>query len=200
MDVGLNNINNLHKATGRQELEHVEWAIEATNEEQYNLWKNNKEKYKWEQIQTGCVITICNAKTLISINGYELEETLPICVEFSFAKVNGHLIMFYSSNSLLQHWGIIEAFIIKHFQRTHSNYTRWNHTNAVNFHNCAGYLETIDVKPRNTKYDGSNNAKYIDLLPDIKVEPHCTNYELHDDCEIKEDHGCSMCIHWSENQ
>lgn len=165
MDTGLNNINNLHKKVNLPELEDVEWIIEATSEEQFNLWKENKDRYTWEQIQQGWSFTIINLKISGSLGDNKIEETLPVNISISLAKVNGHKILFYSSDSMISHYGLIDAFMISNFQRTHDSYTRWNHTNAVNFHNCVGYLDTIDQDPRDTEYESSfRDSQYIKLF------------------------------------
>jgi len=42
--------------------------------------------------------------------------------------------------------------LIKQFQLTHDGYTRWNHTNSSNFHNCVNSLDRLDKEPRETIY------------------------------------------------
>ena len=152
MDVGFNNTNTLHLALEYDYLEDVEWIVEATSEERHHLWDKWHEKYNWEQVGSGRIITILELEVIYEKGNKKVKETLPVCVDFSFCILNGHKILFYYSPSRLAHLGYIEAFMSTYFQRTHDNYSRWNHTNATNFHNCANYLDTIDIEPRNTTY------------------------------------------------
>lgn len=163
MDVGLNNRNYLHKKLENSYLKDVEWLIEATSEERFNLWKDyhNDPKYDWKEVGSGYGYEIINLK----IEGSDKiqSEVLPVWVEFSFAIINGHKICFYTSNSRLVHHGYIESFLTTYFQRTHDNYTRWNHTDSTNFHNCIGYLEAIDLEPRDTIFKKEDKYYIWDL-------------------------------------
>lgn len=159
MDVGLNN-----KKLENSYLEDVEWIVEATSEERFNLWKDYHEdpKYNWEEVSRGFWYELIRLK----IGGGDIpSEVLPVCIEFSFAIINGHKICFYTSNSRLVHHGYIESFLTTYFQRTHHDYTRWNHTDSTNFHNCIGYLETIDLEPRDTIFE-KEDKYYIWDLPE----------------------------------
>ena len=77
-----------------------------------------------------------------------------VVVQFSFAYIDGRKIAFYNACSNVVDHSMVENWLIERFQRTHDGYTRWNHTDANNFHNCANYLDDIDEKPRNTIYKG----------------------------------------------
>ena len=81
-------------------------------------------------------------------------------LEFRYYIINGHKVAFYSSSSMITHRGYIDAFLITYFQRTHDNYSRWNHVDATNFHNCINYLDSIDLKPRDTIYEPTTFKKY----------------------------------------
>ena len=94
----------------------------------------------WREVSRGVVIEVGN------IGGR------PIVLTFFFAYINGQKVAFYECCSQLADYKMIEDFLIE-FQRTHDGYTRWNHTNAMNFHNCISGLSTIDVEPRNTTYN-----------------------------------------------
>jgi hypothetical protein len=144
MDTGLNNTNRLHEIFQNKDFEDIEWLIEANSNEQHQIWEGWHTKLKWEQINPGFSYTIKR----LSVEG----EELPICLCFTFAKVNGRKIAFYECSSLLSHYGYIEVFLKTYFQRTHDNYCRWNQVDAKNAHNCLNYLETIDKEPRDTKY------------------------------------------------
>lgn len=80
MDVGLNNRNYLHKKLENSYLEDVEWIVEATSEERFNLWKDYHEdpKYKWEDVSRGFWYELINLK--INGNGKIPSEVLPVYV------------------------------------------------------------------------------------------------------------------------
>ena len=101
---------------------------------------NSHPRVDWGQIYAGVVITIGHV------------GKLPICVSFNFAFINGKKICFYEATSQVVNHKMIEDWIISKFQLTHDKYCRWNHTNAVNFHNCVHSLDNLDKKPRNTVY------------------------------------------------
>ena len=151
MDVGLNNTNLLHLVLDSPYMEDVEWIVEATSEEKFHSWQNYHKKFKWEEISAGKLYTILEVE-VAAIEHPKTKEILPVTIEFSFAIIDGHKICFYSSPSRLSHHGYINAFLITYFQRTHHEYSRWNHTDATNFHNCINYLNTIDIEPRSTEY------------------------------------------------
>lgn len=178
MDVGLNNKNTL--GTFDSEFSDVVFLVEATSTEQFSLWKeyskesmtnfeplsdldiqimldmrlkpkvkrlNDKIKeyasshrIDWEQVSSGFSLTI----------GYV--KKLPVTINFNFAFINGKKICFYDCTSRMADHVMIEKWLIKHFQLTHDNYCRWNHVNAMNFHNCIKGLDNLDKEPRNTVY------------------------------------------------
>ncbi len=105
---------------------------------------------EWVQINQGHGFTILTLQC--SIPGKRKKEKLPIVVNFRYFVIGGHKVAFYSCDSALNHRFYVEAFLKTYFQRTHDKYSRWNHTDAQNFHNCINYLETIDKDPRDTVY------------------------------------------------
>jgi len=166
MDVGFNNTNTLHLALDEKFFEDVEWIIEATSDEQLNVWKEFHEMHEWKQVPRGMSYTILNLEVFPQVKESKVystkklkKESLPVVIEFSFAIVDGHKIAFYTSNSLLTHNGYIEAFLTTYFQRTHHKYTRWNHANATNAHNCLNYLDAVDVRARKTTYKPYSHLK-----------------------------------------
>jgi hypothetical protein len=163
MDTGLNNKNALHLVFGQEVFKDVEWLVEANSNERHTLWSMNHERFKWEQVSEGVSWPIMEMEiNPVNLNAFlkvkemrpwkRTVEVLPVCIDFSFAIIDGHKVCFYSSNSRLTHSGYIEAFLLTYFQRTHDGYTRWNHTDANNFHNCINYLGDVDVVERDTKY------------------------------------------------
>jgi hypothetical protein len=171
MDVGLNNKNRLHEALDCEDLKDIVWLVEASSNEQLELWNIYHEKCNWVQLSPGYGFTITS---LDVIDKKGNKEKLPIYISFSFVRINDYKIAFYSSDSLLIHHGYIKAFLLTYFQRTHDNYSRWNHTNATNFHNCIGYLDTLDKEPRDSIYIPDNNEYYI-FEPQLKNGEYVEN-------------------------
>lgn len=160
MDVGLNNTNRLHLATGIAELEHVKYLVEANTNEQFELWRNKHADDVWVQKQ-GYSVKVCDLR--VELQGKpESAEVLPVMVSFMLAEINDVLVAFYSSDSLLSHHGYIEEFLSENFQLTHDNYSRWNHTNATNFH--TGCLRELDELPRESKRLGTARYSRYSLL------------------------------------
>lgn len=102
---------------------------------------NNHTRYDWEEVSSGFMLTIGN----VEIGG----EKLPVCVSFSFAYINGHKICFYYTSSRVHDHTMVDEWFQEHFQLTHDGYTRWNHVDANNFHNCVNSLDNLDKEPRN---------------------------------------------------
>ncbi len=173
MDVGLNNTNKLHLALDKPNLEGVEWLVEASGAELSSLRREYQGKHSWESCGMGDMVTIMNLQIIpkeVRNEDAKLKakkEVMPICINFSYAIIDGHKICFYSSNSMVAHFGYIEAFLITYFQRTHDKYARWNQVDASNFHNCIGYLDTIDKSPRDTKYKPSGHLKKYHIFKEI---------------------------------
>lgn len=180
MDVGLNNKNTLGEIDPA--FTDVVFLVEANSNEQFTLWQewssqsmsniepiadndmkaigeklsrdlyaklektNNKLKHNysnrvtWEQVYAGFGITIGHV------------EKHPVMISFSFAFINGKKVCFYYPTSRAVDHEMIEKWLIERFQLTHDGYTRWNHTNAGNFHNCVNSLDNLDKEPRDTVY------------------------------------------------
>lgn len=119
--------------------------------------EDRKHRRNWEQVYTGYWYTIVELEC--NIPGDEKKKKLPVNISFQFFIIEGHKIAFYCSDSALTHNFYIEAFLKTHFQRTHDGYTRWNHTNAQNFHNCINYFDTVDKEPRDTIYEPDDFMK-----------------------------------------
>jgi len=106
--------------------------------------KTYQKRIKWKQISSGFLLTIGHVK-----HG---KDKLPICIEFSFAIIEGKKVCFYNRSSRAGDSKMVDNWLIKRFQLTHDGYTRWNHVNATNFHNCVNSLDKLDKEPRDTKY------------------------------------------------
>ena len=145
MDVGLNNKNMFDEL----ELKDIDFLVAANSNERFNLWLEYSNSYKderkntrvdWKQISTGFMRTI----------GYL--DSRPVEIEFSFAIIKEKMVAFYYGCSQVVDHKMIDEWLISRFQRTHDNYSRWNHVDAANFHNCINSLDKLDVEPRNTVY------------------------------------------------
>lgn len=136
MDVGLNNQNMFDQL----ELKDIDFLVSANSNETFNLWSEYNRKVDWEQINTGFMITIGQL------------DSRPVTIEFSFAIIKRKKVAFYNGCSQVVDHKMIDEWLISRFQRTHDNYSRWNHVNATNFHNCINSLETLDIEPRDTVY------------------------------------------------
>ena len=167
MDVGFNNTNTLHLALNQEFLKDVEWIIEATSEERFNLWKEWHKNIDWQNVNFGWSFNIVDLS--IKALGSKKSEIMSVTIEFNFAIINGHKVAFYESNSWVSHYGYIEAFLHTYFQRTHDSYTRWNHVDAGNIHNCFNYLDTIDKEPRDTKYTPDDFESKYHIFKPIKL-------------------------------
>lgn len=105
-------------------------------------------RVEWKQIMSGFGITI----GYIKVQNDNFENEFPVCVSFSFAFINGNKVCFYDCTSRIEDHTMIEDWLTSHFQLTHDNYTRWNHTNSSNFHSCVHSLDRLDKEPRDTIY------------------------------------------------
>ncbi len=117
----------------------VVFLVEATAYERHVLWNDyyNKPKYEifvrdWKQICMGRVVQIgtCNKR--------------PVCVDISWAILDGKKVMFYYGISQVVDWEMIDKWM-RHFSKgiKWDNGTRWAHCDAMNFHHC---LDRINEK------------------------------------------------------
>lgn len=177
MDVGLNNRNNLGEIA--PEFADVVFFVEANSNEQLMLWQewSKKSRYNIEALANYVImdITPINVRKLVKeLNdkikdvtnkrvdwkevglGFSLKigelDNRPVVVSFHFAFINEKKICFYDCVSQVVDHKMIENWLMKRFQLTHDGYTRRNHTNAMNFHNCVKGLENLDKEPRDTVY------------------------------------------------
>ena len=120
-------------------LADVDDAIKMHNKK---VDEENRHRVEWDSLRYGISIEIGTLKKR------------PICIQFTFAKINGHKVAFYEGSSQLVDYKMIEDWLIERFQLTNDGYTRWNHVNSTNFHNCVNSLDRMDKEPRNTKYKG----------------------------------------------
>lgn len=115
----------------------VVWLVQATNEEQYNLWEKyaadslchhpNFPKIKWEWSRTGYSVQVGRL------------DNRPINVSINHALLNDKLVLFYYGMSQLVDWKMIDEWIEFHAEK-YLGWKRtgetWPHCNATNFPNC----------------------------------------------------------------
>jgi len=118
----------------------------------------------WQEISSGFILEIGK--------GQFGDQSLPICVSFSFAIINGVKICFYYECSQARNSKMVDDWFRSKFQLTNDNYTRWNHVDAGNFHNCIGALDRLDTEPRELGEIGLLTPRAIvtNWYPGIKFE------------------------------
>lgn len=118
-------------ATAEQRLREAFAVVEATSHEQHMLWRDFHYKpaghapVSWEQVNVGM------SRQIGTFGG------MPVCVTVFFAVVDGALVAFYDSESMVTHSGMTEEWCRKAFVGARS----WS--NAQNFHNTL-----IDIRHR----------------------------------------------------
>lgn len=119
--------------TAESRLKETLFVVEATSFEQHCLWQQFAEnspyrisqygRLRWEQMD-GWLITIGHI------------EDHPVCMTVSWAKINGHLVMFWDQCSRVTDSVMAEAWINEHFKGKWDNGNRLAQTDANNFHHC----------------------------------------------------------------
>lgn len=117
----------------QEKLDETVFLVEATNFEQFALWKmwspkSDTQCYKrldsWEQDQCGQWFTIGHL------------DNRPICISVTWAILNGKRVMFWDMTSQLQDYKMAEDFWEKHFHGKWDNGRRKAMEDANNFHLC----------------------------------------------------------------
>lgn len=112
-------------------LEDVEFAIEASHEEWSGIIDRYHDRWRsWQQYSSGLLKTIAQV--------WFQREKYPICVEFGFWRIDGHLFAHYEGSSMLVHHRMVEDFVKKSCPKVD-----WYsaHSNATNFHNPQNELD-----------------------------------------------------------
>ena len=121
----------------------VVFLVEADNFATFTLWRDHHGDPRpgavvvrsWEQETRGVSVTLDWAGGLIK---------RPICIDISWAKLNGKRVLFYEGCSQLVDHKLIGDWLKKYTLETirWDDGTRWAHCNAMNFHLC---LDAIGV-------------------------------------------------------
>jgi len=143
------------------------FAIDATSHEQFTLWqqfaKQADERYSlyspaqietWRDRRTRPLRTLDAERRIRRICRVDWEEdnmgffmtighldNRPVCVSFSFAKINGKRVVFYEGTSQLVDHAMIETWFEDNFYPLYDGGTRHAHCNAENFHHCLDCVE-----------------------------------------------------------
>ena len=119
-----------------ENLKKTEFIVEATSYEQLMLWEkyckdgfNPIVKYNWEQLNPGFMTTVGELTVLNSGK----RKKYPINISCNWCKINGVMVMFYESVSMISHYDMIKKWVKKHCN---------NHVNAGNFYLVIEYIET----------------------------------------------------------
>jgi hypothetical protein len=114
----------------------TEYVIRATDTEKFFLWKDidriRKQKFtehRWQNIIWGH-ISEGRVYTIGKINNR------PINIELSWAKLNGHYVTFWESNSELVDYKMLREWLEQTFKHVDIRH----YCNALNFHLCIDYI------------------------------------------------------------
>jgi hypothetical protein len=110
--------------TAESRLKETMFIVEATSFERHMLWETNHTKVKWEQIYDGWLVTVGKL------------DDRPCCIDTSWARINGQLVMFYEQCSQVTDCLQTDAWLDDHFNGTWDNGHRRARTDAQNFHLC----------------------------------------------------------------
>lgn len=110
------------------------YVVEATSFERQALWKQNQEtgRLDWQQDLSGI------GPTLGYLDGRE------ICVDFTWAELNGQRVLFYEATSEVVDHKLIDAWLQENCNPSCDNGQRRAHTNADNFGHCISAVESLE--------------------------------------------------------
>jgi len=113
-----------------RQLKDTEYVMEANHFEMFSLWKEWHERLDWKEISKGMMETVAT----VNLDG----KDHPVCLTGIWAKLNGHLVLFYSDTSLVVHHDKIKDWVREHTPNSKGCSDAWN------FHNC---LIRLDIDP-----------------------------------------------------
>ena len=125
---------------GEEKLKRAFFFVNADSFSKHELWRKNQygeEEYKldWVQDSSGFSIQVGNL--------YRKSEgeykPMPVMVTCMFAIINGVYVCFYTSDSMVTDWDMVDKFIKKYAGKYDSGRTAM--TNSDNFHHCIGYCK-----------------------------------------------------------
>jgi hypothetical protein len=114
----------------------VEWLVEATHEESFQIWREWHEKLNLWRAGSGHTIIIDYVD--IRVHGTRKFRKMPVAVCVMWHPVEGHLVGFYEATSLVADHDMVRAWLKKQAPKA-------GHTNASNFHHV---IHGLGLKPR----------------------------------------------------
>ena len=113
----------------KKQIADTEYFVEATDFERFSLWEkfaddsadfSTYDKVKWEQVCVGSMFQLGKL------------AKMPVTFLLTWAKINGHLVAFWESPSMVTDGRMVEVFLNKLKKPT---------TNANNFHHCLDFCK-----------------------------------------------------------
>jgi hypothetical protein len=125
--------------TAENRLKNTLFIVEATSYEQHDLWDKwaDKQNKNWEQVNPGWLVQVGKL------------GKRPCCINTSWVKINGQLVMFYYQCSQVTDSLQAEKWLNKHFKGKWDNGTRTAHTDAMNFHHCIDAIDEANKEKQN---------------------------------------------------
>lgn len=111
--------------TNEEKFKSSVFFIEATHNEQHELWRQFNKETNWKQDLQGAMIYIGSIFD---------DERMPVYVTFSFIHIFGKRICFYEATSRFVDHQLVENWITKNYHVKWDNGTRNAMTDAQNFH------------------------------------------------------------------
>lgn len=135
----------MNNETAEQRLARTFYVVEANSFERLTLWQQHASNMRppgyiqlhWDQVSDGRMPTIGRL------------DKRPLCLDISWARIEGYLVAFYDECSQLRDSVRTEKWLEKHF-KTWRNF----HCDAMNFGHCLSAIE-------DAKQLEANSAKII---------------------------------------
>lgn len=118
-----------------KKLSECQYLIEATRNEEHNLWYMHTQVYKtiteeeWKQLIPRYLIQVGEI------------DSRPVSICLSFVNIKGVNVCFYDSPSQVVDWKMIEAWLDKHFSKMYNGQSC--RCDAANFHQCLGVIDEL---------------------------------------------------------
>lgn len=104
----------------------VDYAIEATDNEAFQLWEKLHERHSWQQNYHGHLATV---KVLKVLEEDGTVASFPICVSLTWCVIDGRTVLFYETTSRFVDWNVVHEFVKNNL--LNPEHTK---TNAQNYH------------------------------------------------------------------
>lgn len=122
------------------------FLVEASNYERHCLWREfaddptarlhdpyNRRRVKWEQLSPGSMTTVASVLRR------------PVTISCFWARLDGHIVLFYSPTSELVDWKRINAWLAQEYAHVPKwDDSRTAHCDAQNFAHCLDAIATLN--------------------------------------------------------